>query len=53
MLEDLLVAGLDLLEARHWPARALGDPVGERLRPVLLGDVVLGDVAVEVGWGPV
>jgi hypothetical protein len=29
----------------------LGDPAGERLRPLLLRDVVLGDVAVEVRHG--
>jgi len=49
---DLLVAGLDLLEAGHRAARALGDPAGERLRPFLLRDVVLGDVVRSPTWDP-
>ena len=47
--KDLLIPGVDLLEAGHRAACLLGDPAGERLRPFLLRDVVLGDVAVEVG----
>jgi hypothetical protein len=48
----LLVLGLlDLLEPRHRPARALGDPERKRGRIVLLGDTVLLDVAVELGQG--
>ena len=39
---------LDLLEPGHRPAGDFGDPEGERGRLVLLGDAVLGDVAVEV-----
>jgi hypothetical protein len=39
---------LDLLGAEHRPAADFGDPEGERGRVVLLGDAVLGDVAVEV-----
>jgi hypothetical protein len=40
---------LDPLEPRHRPARDLGEPERERRRLALLGDAVLGDVAVEVG----
>jgi hypothetical protein len=51
VFEDLLVPGLDLLEPGHRAARLLGDPAGERLRPLFLRDVALCDVTVEVGWG--
>jgi hypothetical protein len=37
--KDLLVPGLDLLEPGRRFARALGDPAGERLRPLLLRDL--------------
>jgi hypothetical protein len=46
--KDLLVPGLDLLEAGHRAVRALGDPAGERLLPLILRNVVLVEVAVEV-----
>lgn len=51
LLEDLLVPWLDLLEAGRRPVCVFGDPAGERLGEVLVGDVVLGGVAVEVLGG--
>jgi hypothetical protein len=48
ILEDPLVAGLDLLGPRHRPARLLSDPECERGRVVLAGDAVFVYVTVEV-----
>jgi hypothetical protein len=50
ILKDSLVSGLDLLEAGTGPAVRSAIQRAKSLRPVLLRDVVLGDVAVEVGW---
>jgi hypothetical protein len=49
IFKDLLISGLDPLEPERWPSRLFPEPAGERHGSFLVRNLVLGDVAVEIG----